>query len=99
MGGEYVISAVEIENSLQHGLRFERQFSSAGSYWHINLYYVLPTAAADVANADSTIGTGMRRTTNTPSEFPVTNRTRRRIINAGDGRHNAIVVSERLPGN
>lgn len=57
MGGEYVISAAEIENSLQHGLRFERQFASAGSFWHIYLYYVLPTAAANVAKADSAIAT------------------------------------------
>ena len=52
MGGEYVISAAKIENSTQRGLRFERQFSSSESFWHIYLYYVLPTVAPDATRSD-----------------------------------------------
>ena len=59
MGGEYVISAAKIEDSEQRGLRFERQFSSSESFWHIYLYYVLPTVAADVAPPAETNNTDM----------------------------------------
>jgi hypothetical protein len=51
MGGEYVISAAYIENSEQHGLRFEKQFSSPGSFWDIYLYEVLPPMNSQLAPA------------------------------------------------
>ncbi len=51
MGGEYVISAARIENSAQNGLRLEKEFYSPTSFWHIYLYYVLPTVRAPVASA------------------------------------------------
>jgi hypothetical protein len=40
MGGQYVISAVYIENSSELGLRLEKEFYSPNSYWHIYLYSV-----------------------------------------------------------
>lgn len=52
MGGEYVISAADIENSGKHGLRLEREFSSPGSFWHLFLYYVLPPGPAHVASVE-----------------------------------------------
>jgi hypothetical protein len=54
MGGEYVISAARIENSEQMGLRLEKEFYSSTSFWHIYLYYVLPTVPAPVASANPT---------------------------------------------
>ncbi|HLY40614.1 MAG TPA: DUF6044 family protein [Terracidiphilus sp.] len=53
MGGEYVISAAEIENSAQRGLRFEKEFSSSDSFWHIYLYSVLPSASTHIAGPDA----------------------------------------------
>lgn len=38
MGCQYVISAVLIENSGENGLTLEKEFYSAGSFWHIYLY-------------------------------------------------------------
>jgi hypothetical protein len=40
MGGEYIISAVFIENSEQAGLTFDKEFFSTDSFWHIYLYRV-----------------------------------------------------------
>ena len=40
MGGQYVISAVYIENSSEIGLRLEKEFYSPNSFWHIYLYSV-----------------------------------------------------------
>jgi hypothetical protein len=54
MGGEYVISAARIENSTQNGLRLEKEFYSPTSFWHIYLYYVVPTVPAPVASANPT---------------------------------------------
>jgi hypothetical protein len=54
MGGEYVISAARIENNAQIGLRLEKEFYSPTSFWHIYLYYVLPTVPAPVASANPT---------------------------------------------
>jgi len=71
MGGEYVISAAEIENSLKHGLRFERQFSSSDSFWHLYLYYVLPPAASVNPKSDASAG----QDTKAPGEFQAANRT------------------------
>jgi hypothetical protein len=42
MGGEYVISAAYIEDSARNGLRLEKEFYSANSFWHLYLYHVLP---------------------------------------------------------
>ena len=67
MGGEYVISAAEIERSQQHGLRFERKFSSPDSFWQIYLYYVLPSAATDAASVDPK--SGIRQETKALMEF------------------------------
>jgi hypothetical protein len=55
MGGQYVISAVYIENSAQHGLRLEKEFSSPGSYWHIHLYAVGPSVQGRVSAADGDV--------------------------------------------
>jgi hypothetical protein len=44
MGGEYVISAAYIEDSAQNGLRLEKEFYSADSFWHLYLYHVLPVS-------------------------------------------------------
>jgi hypothetical protein len=51
MGGEYVISAADIQDSALHGLRLERQFYSPGSFWHVYLYYILPSVTARIAPA------------------------------------------------
>lgn len=40
MGGEYVISAVFIEDSERAGLSLEKEFFSTGSFWHVYLYHV-----------------------------------------------------------
>jgi hypothetical protein len=40
MGGEYVISAVFIEDSGRDDLRLAKEFSSPGSFWHLYLYKV-----------------------------------------------------------
>jgi hypothetical protein len=40
MGGEYIISAVVIEDSQQTGLTFEKEFFSKDSFWHIYLYRI-----------------------------------------------------------
>jgi hypothetical protein len=40
MGGEYVISAASIEDSGRNGLRLEKEFFSADSFWHLYLYDV-----------------------------------------------------------
>jgi hypothetical protein len=61
MGCEYVISAAYIDNSVQHGLRLEREFFSPDSFWHIYLYYVLPVAGRAI-HADEGQGPGCRRT-------------------------------------
>lgn len=66
MGCEYVISAAEIENSTQHGLRLQRQFSSPGSFWHIYLYYVLPPVRAHVAPANQAQDDPTRKQTRGP---------------------------------
>lgn len=42
MGGEYVLSAVEILNYKDNELSFEGKFSDSLSYWDIFLYKVLP---------------------------------------------------------
>lgn len=73
MGGEYVISAAQIENSTQIGLRFEREFSSPGSFWHIYLYYVLPPVTAGVAPTDPTMDTGIRQRTKALIELAAAN--------------------------
>jgi len=54
MGGEYVISAVEIENGAQHGLRLEKEFFTPDSFWHIYLYYVLPANPNSVVSVTQT---------------------------------------------
>jgi Protein of unknown function (DUF6044) len=51
MGCEYVISAASIENSEEHGLRSERQFSSPGSFWQVYLYSILPPMPPQVTRA------------------------------------------------
>ncbi|MBC6296347.1 hypothetical protein HCJ45_04340 [Listeria sp. FSL L7-1517] len=38
VGGEYVLSAVPIDNASQQGLKFEKAFSDKQSYWKIYLY-------------------------------------------------------------
>lgn len=48
MGCEYVISAAYIDNSIQHGLRLEKEFFSPGSFWHIYLYSVRPAAVGAI---------------------------------------------------
>lgn len=40
MGGEYVISAVRIENCESSGLHLDKHFSTPGSFWDIYLYDV-----------------------------------------------------------
>lgn len=42
MGGEYVLSGVEILNYKENELAFEGKFSDSSSYWDIYLYKVLP---------------------------------------------------------
>jgi hypothetical protein len=49
MGGEYVISAVRIENNAQIGLRLEKEFVTSDSFWHLYLYYVFPPTSNHVA--------------------------------------------------
>lgn len=46
MGGEYVLSAVEILNYKENELSFEGKFSDSSSYWDIYLYRVLQTPSA-----------------------------------------------------
>lgn len=41
MGCEYVISAAYIENSIEHGLRLEREFVISDFFWHLYLYQVI----------------------------------------------------------
>jgi hypothetical protein len=55
MGGQYVISAVYIENSAQDGLRLEKEFSSPGSYWHVYLYSVGPRIPGRDGAADGDV--------------------------------------------
>ncbi|HLQ95934.1 MAG TPA: DUF6044 family protein [Pseudogracilibacillus sp.] len=38
LGGEYVFSALPIENAEETGLTFERSFEMTGSPWRIYLY-------------------------------------------------------------
>ena len=66
MGGEYVISAVHIENNAQNGLRLEKEFYSPTAFWHIYLYYVLPTAPAPVVSANPTENAAANRRTGGP---------------------------------
>jgi hypothetical protein len=40
MGGQYVIAAVNIEDSAKLGLKFEKEFSSPDSFWDLYLYSV-----------------------------------------------------------
>lgn len=40
MGGQYVLSALPVNNSEQTGLRFLKEFESEESYWHVYLYEV-----------------------------------------------------------
>jgi hypothetical protein len=40
MGGEYVIYAAYIEDSCRNGLKLEKEFFSADSFWHLYLYNV-----------------------------------------------------------
>jgi len=70
MGCEYVISAAEIENSAQRGLRLERQFFSPESFWHIYLYYVLPTMPAHVAPANQTQNAAASKQIEEANAFP-----------------------------
>ena len=78
MGCEYVISAAEIENSVQHGLRLERQFFSPESFWHIYLYYVLPTMAAHVAPANQTQNAAAKQADRRGQLVPTGNRAKQR---------------------
>jgi hypothetical protein len=52
MGGEYVISAVRIQNNAQIGLRLEREFFRPDSFWHVYLYYVLPETSNHVTQVN-----------------------------------------------
>jgi hypothetical protein len=61
MGCEYVISAVDIEDSAKLGLRFEKEFYSPASFWHIYLYRVLPAALAQIAPAAQTQDAAAKR--------------------------------------
>ncbi len=45
LGGEYIISAVEIRNAEREGLELLGLFEDEGSYWRIRLYSVPPSAA------------------------------------------------------
>ncbi|HAC1236815.1 TPA_asm: hypothetical protein GI556_11760, partial [Listeria monocytogenes] len=38
VGGEYVLSAVPIDNASEVGLQFEKAFDNKESYWKIYLY-------------------------------------------------------------
>lgn len=69
MGCEYVISAAEIENSTQHGLRLERQFSSSGSFWNIYLYFALSPVPAHVAPANQAPDDPTRKQTGETNEL------------------------------
>jgi len=40
MGGQYIISAVEIRNHDDVGLHFERTFTDDQSWWKVYLYSV-----------------------------------------------------------
>jgi len=48
--GDYRI-ITDIQDSALHGLRLERQFYSPGSFWHVYLYYILPSVTARIAPA------------------------------------------------
>jgi hypothetical protein len=83
MGCEYAISAAEIENSEEHGLRLEKEFVSPGSFWHLYLYYVLATVRAQAADADPRQITGASRPQKRGSALPETVAMSRNEVTSG----------------
>jgi len=53
MGGQYVISAVNIEDSAKVGLKLEKEFFSEDSFWDLYLYSVNSSVSDHVSVANS----------------------------------------------
>lgn len=83
MGCEYAISAVEIENSEEHGLRLEKEFVSPGSFWHLYLYYVVPPVRAQAEDADPRRITGASRPQKRGGALPETVAMSRDAVTSG----------------
>jgi hypothetical protein len=91
MGCEYVISAVEIDNSAENGLILERQFSSPNSFWHVYLYRVLAAPSSySIPGSASREGLGRAHSKRSYERGPSAGETENEILASASFRPEAI---------